>query len=98
MFKDGRWIGPILDQHMHLDRNNRYLEAVNEFVIAGGTGINLVHKPNFSKLPVSLSEYRSVYEETLEMAREVRDKFEISVSVILGPHPVAWENQITKHI
>jgi TatD-related deoxyribonuclease len=94
MFKDGRWIGPILDQHMHLDRNNRYLEAVNEFVIAGGTAINLVHKPNFSKLPVSLSEYRSVYEETLEMAREVRDKFEISVSVILGPHPVAWENQI----
>ena len=48
MFKDGRWIVPILDQHMHLDRNNRYLEAVKEFVIAGGTGINLVHKPNFS--------------------------------------------------
>ena len=94
MFKDGRWVGPILDQHMHLDRNNRFLDAVNDFVISGGTAINLVHKPNFSNLPISLSEYRLAYEDTLDMAREVRNKFGISVSVILGPHPVAWENQI----
>ena len=55
---------------MHLDRNNRFLEAVSEFVNSGGTGINLVHKPNFSNLPESLSEYRDAYEETLEMAKE----------------------------
>jgi TatD-related deoxyribonuclease len=28
------------------------------------------------------------------MATEVRNKFGITVSVILGPHPVAWEHQI----
>ena len=94
MFENGRWIGPILDQHIHLDRNNRFLEAIREFANSGGTGINLVHKPNFSRLPESLSEYRDAYEETLQMAKEIRTQFTISVSVILGPHPVAWEHQI----
>jgi TatD-related deoxyribonuclease len=28
------------------------------------------------------------------MAREIREKFGIKVSVILGPHPVSWEKQI----
>ena len=94
MFQNGRWIGPILDQHMHLDRNNRFFEAINEFVISGGTAINLVHKPDFSNLPESPSDYRKAYQNTLQMASEVRDKFGISVFVILGPHPVAWEHQI----
>ena len=56
MFNQGRWKGPILDQHMHLDRNNRYLSAVSEFVNSGGTAINLVHKPNFSDLPSTISD------------------------------------------
>lgn len=94
MFENGRWIGPILDQHIHLDRDNRFLEAIREFANSGGTGINLVHKPNFSRLPESLSEYRDAYDETLRMAEEIRNQFTISVSVILGPHPVAWEHQI----
>jgi TatD-related deoxyribonuclease len=79
---------------MHLDRKNRFFEAVNEFVISGGTAINLVHKPDFSNLPKTPSDYRKAYQNTLEMATEVRNKFGITVSVILGPHPVAWEHQI----
>jgi len=94
MFNHGRWEGPILDQHMHLDRNNRFLDAVSEFVNSGGTAINLVHKPNFSNLPLSISDYQSAYDNTIEMAREIREKFGIQVSVILGPHPVSWEKQI----
>ena len=94
MFQNGQWIGPILDQHMHLDRKNRFFEAVNEFIISGGTAINLVHKPDFSDLPKTPSDYRKAYQNTLEMATEVRNKFGITVSVILGPHPVAWEHQI----
>lgn len=94
MFNHGRWEGPILDQHMHLDRNNRFLDAVSEFVNSGGTAINLVHKPNFSNLPLSISDYQSAYHNTIEMAREIREKFGIQVSVILGPHPVSWEKQI----
>jgi len=94
MLKDGRWIGPILDQHMHLDRSNRFLDAVEEFVRVGGTAINLVHKPNFENLPIDIDEYRAAYLDTLVMADEVRAKFGIQVSVILGPHPVAWAHQV----
>ena len=95
MLLDGRWTGPILDQHMHLDRSNRFLDAVSEFTLAGGTGIMLVHKPNFSSdLPTDLDGYRAAYSGTLSMAEEVRTAYGIEVGVILGPHPVVWENQI----
>ena len=91
---DGRWTGPILDQHIHLDRSNRFLDAVAEFIGAGGTGIMLVHKPGFSSnLPADLDGYRAAYSETLGMAEEVRAAFGIGVGVVLGPHPVAWERQ-----
>ena len=95
MLLDGRWTGPILDQHIHLDRSNKFLDAVTEFVGAGGTGIMLVHKPGFSSdLPADLDGYRAAYSETLGMAGEVRAAFGIGVGVVLGPHPVAWEHQI----
>ena len=92
---DGRWTGPILDQHIHLDRSNKFLDAVTEFVGAGGTGIMLVHKPGFSSdLPADLDGYQAAYSDTLGMAEEVRAAFGIGVGVVLGPHPVAWEHQI----
>ena len=95
MLLDGRWTGPILDQHIHLDRSNKFLDAVTEFVGAGGTGIMLVHKPGFSSdLPVDLDGYQAAYSDTLGMAEEVRAAFGIGVGVVLGPHPVAWEHQI----
>ena len=94
---DGRWTGPVVDQHIHLDRSNRYLSAIEEFVRVGGTGIMLVHKPGFSgALPVDKEGYRRAYSETILMAEEVRKKFAITVGVVLGPHPVAWERQISE--
>jgi TatD-related deoxyribonuclease len=80
---------------MHLDRSNRFLDAVSEFTLAGGTGIMLVHKPNFSSdLPTDLDGYRAAYSDTLSMAEEVRAAYGIEVGVVLGPHPVVWEHQI----
>ena len=95
MLLDGRWTGPILDQHMHLDRSNSFLDAVSEFVHAGGTGIMLVHKPGFSSaLPTDLDGYRTAYLDTLGMAEEARTACGVEVGVVLGPHPVVWEHQI----
>ncbi len=95
MLLDGLWTGPILDQHMHLDRSNRFLDAVSEFTRAGGTGIMLVHKPSFSSaLPTDLDGYRAAYSDTIKMAEEVRAAYGIEVGVILGPHPVVWDHQI----
>ena len=95
MLEDGKWIGPILDQHMHLDRSNRFLDAVSEFVRAGGTGIMLVHKPSFyGPLPEDIEGYRAAYSDTISMAEEVRSAHQMDVAVALGPHPVSWEKQI----
>jgi len=93
---NGQWTGPVVDQHIHLDRSNQYLTAVDEFVKVGGTGLMLVHKPQFNSLPVDISGYKEAYNETLLMAEEVRKRYSIQVGVVLGPHPVAWENQIDK--
>ena len=95
MILEGKWNGPIVDQHMHLDRLGRFLTAAEEFSRAGGTGIMLVHKPGFSNsLPVDIAGYRTAYAETLSMAEEVRKSVGLDVGVVLGPHPVVWEHQI----
>ena len=95
MLEKGKWVGPIVDQHMHLDRTNLFLDAVADFSSSGGTGIMLVHKPSFSHtLPVNLEGYREAYSDTIFMADEVRTEFGLEVGVVLGPHPVAWEKQI----
>ena len=95
MILEGKWNGPIVDQHMHLDRLGRFLTAVEEFSRAGGTGIMLVHKPSFSSsLPTDIAGYRTAYAETLSMAEEVRKSVGLDVGVVLGPHPVVWEHQI----
>ena len=55
----------------------------------------LVHKPAFSKsLPTDSRGYRQAYSETISMAEEIRRNFELEVGLVLGPHPVSWENQI----
>ena len=87
--------GRLIDQHMHLDRTNLFLDAVADFSSSGGTGIMLVHKPSFShSLPTNLEGYREAYSDTISMADEVRREFGLEVGVVLGPHPVAWEKQI----
>ena len=94
MINEGHWEGPIIDQHIHLDRGNRYLGAIEDFVASGGTGIMLVHKPNFYyKLPSSIEQYKKEYENTIEMGEEIKSKFPIEVGIVLGPHPVVWEKQ-----
>ena len=95
MIIDGKWTGPIVDQHIHLDRSGHFLSAAEEFSLAGGTGMMLVHKPAIrGNLPTDLDGYRSAYADTLSMAEEVRSSVGLEVGVVLGPHPVVWERQI----
>ena len=97
MLNKGKWNGPIFDQHMHLDRSHRFLDAVSDFSKSGGTGLMLVHKPAFSQsLPSDILGYREAYSETISMAEEIRMNHDLDVGVVLGPHPVAWENQIAE--
>lgn len=91
--REWSWQGPIVDHHIHLDKSGQGIEAAKAFKASGGTSIILVHKPNFSSLPINGEGYRAAYSSTLEMADHIRKKVDIGVGVILGPHPVAWDQQ-----
>ena len=79
----------ILDNHMHLRRDGRYIEAVREFKHAGGTHLVLCHMPMVSEV-IENKSYMPSYQKTLQMAREVEDATGVVVFVTVGPYPVDY--------
>lgn len=80
---------PILDNHMHLNPRGRCLDAVKEFVRAGGTHLVLVSLPPWS-LGVEISkpdDYRQVFDKVLKIARRAGEAEKVKVFVVLGVHP-----------
>ncbi|MEC7096701.1 MAG: TatD family hydrolase [Candidatus Thermoplasmatota archaeon] len=99
MTKQGlAWQGPILDNHFHLNRNGRYLDAADDFKKAGGTNIVLIHCPDFSAPPTTRDGHKNSYQNTLDMADAVRNKLGIGVRVVLGPHPAAFAHQFIQWV
>mgnify|MGYP001412041810 CR=1 FL=1 len=92
------WQGPILDNHFHLNRNGRYLDAAKDFKKAGGTSIVLVHCPDFSAPPTTKLGHRDSYQDTINMAESVRNEVGLGVRVVLGPHPAAFAHQFIKWV
>ena len=90
------WQGPILDNHFHLNRNGRFLDAAKDFKNAGGTSVVLVHCPDFSAPPTTKLGHRESYQNTIDMAESVRKEVGLGVRVILGPHPAAFAHQFIK--
>ncbi|MBS73592.1 MAG: metal-dependent hydrolase [Euryarchaeota archaeon] len=86
------WNGPILDDHFHLNRNGRFLEAAKDFQRVGGTNLVLVHCPDFASPPTTREGHKASYQDTINMAQEVRG-LGLGVRVILGPHPAAFAHQ-----
>ncbi|PWR74958.1 TatD family hydrolase [Methanospirillum stamsii] len=81
---------PILDDHIHIDpRNGKGIEAIKEFKRAGGTHICLVTKPSWSLgvHPTTGDDFRGVFDETLEIAREITEDTGVVTFVLLGVHP-----------
>ena len=95
MQESTNWTGPILDNHFHLNRKGRFLEAARDFKHAGGTDIVLVHCPDFSSPPTTKKGHTETYADTVKMAEEVRKEVELGVRVVLGPHPAAFAHQFT---
>ena len=95
---NGKWTGPIIDNHFHLNRKGLFLSAANDFRNAGGTGLVLVHCPNFQCPPVTINEHKEAYLDTVLMAEQVRENIGIDVRVVLGPHPAAFAHQFIKWV
>ena len=86
------WTGPILDDHFHLNRNGRFLDAARDFLRVGGTDLVLVHCPDFSAPPTARKGHSEAYADTIAMSEQVRE-LGLGVRVILGPHPAAFAHQ-----
>ena len=79
----------IFDNHLHLRRDGRFLDAVEEFKKSGGTHFVLCQYP-MVKTVIKEKSYKTIYQETLKMAQEIRDTINIGVFVTVGPYPVDY--------
>jgi TatD-related deoxyribonuclease len=79
----------IFDNHLHLRRDGRFLDAVKDFKRAGGTHFVLCQFP-MPDLVIKEGSYKACYGETLKMADEIRSKIDIGVFVTVGPYPVDY--------
>ena len=79
----------ILDNHLHLRRDGRYLDAIREFTHAGGTHFVLAQYP-MPELVIQEKSYKPCYQETLKMAQEIRSTIDVQVYVVVGPYPVDY--------
>ncbi|HIG99744.1 MAG TPA: metal-dependent hydrolase [Thermoplasmata archaeon] len=75
------------DNHLHLRRDGRFLEAVKEFKAAGGTHFILCQYP-MPETVLKEKSYQTCYQETIHMAEEIRSTLDIGVFVVVGPYPV----------
>jgi TatD-related deoxyribonuclease len=71
---------PLLDNHMHLDPKGKFLEAVKEFMSAGGTHIALVSKP------AAVGDYEKQFSEHLKIVKSV-EELGVKVLPVFAVHP-----------
>ncbi len=81
---------PILDNHIHLDPDHgRGLDAVDDFVDAGGTHLLVVNKPSWQLVGAvdERSDFRPVFETTVEVVSDATDRLRGRAWPVLGVHP-----------
>lgn len=84
------WDGPILDNHLHLDgEDGRGLDAVDEFIAAGGTHLIVINKPSWSYgIDITTAEdFRVGYDATVEMVERTSTRLPGRAWAVLGVHP-----------
>ena len=82
---------PIMDDHMHINlRTGRGMEAIKEFRNAGGTHVILVSLParECGLTTNCANDYRSVYDLTVEAARQSNEI--VKAYAVIGVHPAEF--------
>ncbi len=83
-------IGPVLDDHLHLDPvNGRGTEAAAAFAGAGGTHLCVLNKPSWYLVGEvdGPDGFRETFELTVEMAEAADDELPGRAWPVLGVHP-----------
>ncbi|WP_020221798.1 TatD family hydrolase [Halarchaeum acidiphilum] len=81
---------PVLDDHLHLDRNGaRGIDAVRDFARSGGTHLLVVNKPSWHLgfEAETGADFRAVFEETLDIVADATDELRGRAWPVLGVHP-----------
>jgi TatD-related deoxyribonuclease len=79
----------IFDNHLHLRRDGYFLNAIKDFKSAGGTHFVLCQYPMIN-LVLKNKNYKKCYNETLQIADEIRSNIDVGVFVTVGPYPVDY--------
>jgi TatD-related deoxyribonuclease len=79
----------IFDNHLHLRRDGRYLEAVKDFIRTGGTHFVLCQYPMVHQV-IKDKTYKNVFQQTVDMAEEIQQQLDITVYTTVGPYPVDY--------
>ncbi len=80
---------PIFDNHMHLSKNGRYIEAIEEFKKYGGTHLNFCPYTDIKKIIESKS-YMKCYEEGIKLAKKAMEKTKVKIFLTIGPYPIDY--------
>ena len=78
---------PVFDNHVHLQRNGRYLDAVKEFKRKGGTAFMLVALPPETGLQ-SGDYFAGMYEAGASIRNEAAEASGLDILLAVGPYPV----------
>jgi TatD-related deoxyribonuclease len=80
---------PVLDNHLHLDADNRGIDAVEDFAHLGGTHLLVVNKPSWHH-GIEANEgadFRPVFEETIDLVEQASEVLPGRAWPVLGVHP-----------
>ncbi len=80
---------PVLDNHLHLDAENRGIDAVEDFVHLGGTHLLVVNKPSWHHgiEADGGADFRPVVEETIRLVEAASKVLPGRAWPVLGVHP-----------
>ncbi len=79
----------IFDNHLHLRRDGRFLDAVKDFKHAGGTHFILCQYPMVDQV-IREKTYTQVFQQTIDMAEEIQKQIDVTVFTTVGPYPVDY--------
>ncbi|HEC82804.1 MAG TPA: metal-dependent hydrolase [Thermoplasmatales archaeon] len=79
----------FFDNHMHLSKKGRYIEAIRDFKRYGGTHLNFCPYTNIKKI-IKNRSYMECYEDGIKIAMEAEKKTGVRIFLTLGPYPVDY--------